>query len=59
MKQIRIEKILDRDPQPVAQLLYGGDSRAVVSPADNVVHRRLRDTAHIAELVDGNVVFLT
>ena len=54
-KQLRIEEILDRDPQSVAQLFDRGDRGAVVSSADNVVHRGLCDTAHITELVNGDV----
>ncbi len=54
-KQLRIEEILDRDPQAVAQLLDRCDGGAVVSSADNVVHRGLCDTAHITEFVDRDV----
>ena len=53
-----MEEFLDGDTQAVTQLFNGGDCSAAVSPADDVIDGRLRDTAHIAQLVDGNVLFL-
>ena len=56
-EQARVEEILYRYPKSVAQLFNGRDRRAVVAPAYNVVDGRLRDAAHAAQLVDGNVPF--
>lgn len=53
-----MEKFLDGDTQAVTQLFDGGNRSAAVSPADNVIDGRLRDTAHVAQLVDGDVLFL-
>ena len=51
-EQARVEEILYRDPESVAQLFNCRDRCAVVAPADNVVDGRLRDAAHAAQLVD-------
>ena len=53
-----MEKLLDGDTQAVTQLFDGGNRSAAVSPADDVIDSRLRDTAHVAQFVDGNIVFL-
>ena len=56
-EQARVEEILYRDPESVAQLFNCRDRCAVVAPADNVVDGRLCDAAHAAQLVDGDVSF--
>ena len=56
-EQARVEEILYRDPESVAQLFNCRARCAVVAPADNVVDGRLCDAAHAAQLVDGNVSF--
>lgn len=53
-----MEKLLDSDTQTVTQLLDGGNRSAAVSPTDDVIDGRLRDTAHVTQLVDGDVLFL-
>lgn len=53
-----MEEFLDGDTQAVTQLFDGGNCSAAVSPADNVIDSRLRDAAHVAQLVDGDVLFL-
>jgi hypothetical protein len=56
-EQFRLKELLDGDVQPVADFLDGGYRGAVVPPADDVVEGRLGDTAHAAQLVDGDVTF--
>ncbi len=53
-----MEKFLDGDTQAVTQLFDGGNRSAAVSPADDVIDSRLRDTAHVAQLIDGDVLLL-
>ena len=53
-----MEKFLDGDTQAVTQLFDGGNRSAAVSSADDVIDGRLRNTAHIAQLVDGDVLLL-
>ena len=53
-----MEKLLNGDTQAVTQLFDGGDRGTAVSPADDVIDGRLRDTAHVAQLVDGDVLLL-
>lgn len=53
-----MEELLDGDTQAVTQFFDGGNCGAAVSPADDVVDSRLRDTAHVAQLVDGDVLLL-
>lgn len=53
-----MEKLLDGDTQAVTQLFDGGNCSAAVSSTDDVIDSRLRDTAHIAQLVDGDVLLL-
>ena len=53
-----MEKLLNGDTQAVTQLFNGGDCSAAVSPADDVIDSRLRDTAHVAQLIDGDVLLL-
>ena len=58
-EQIVIEKINDRDPQAVAQLLKRGDGGAIVTAADHIVHGGLRDAADRAQLVNSQVSLCT
>ena len=51
-----MKEILDRDSQPVTQLLDRCDICTVVPSADDVIHSGLGDAAHITELVDGNIM---
>lgn len=53
-----MKKLLDGDTQAVTQLFYSGNRSAAVSPANDVIDSRLRDTAHVAQLVDGDVLLL-
>ena len=53
-----MEKLLNGDTQAVTQLFDGRDCGAAVSPADDVIDSRLRDTAHVAQLVYGDVLLL-
>ena len=53
-----MKKLLDSDTQAVTQLFDGGDCGAAVSSADDVIDSRLRDTAHVAQLIDGDVLLL-
>ena len=59
LEEIIIEEINDRDPQAVAQLLERGNGSAVVSAADHIVHRGLRDAADRAQLVNSQVSLCT
>ena len=54
-----MEKLLNGDTQAVTQLFDGRDGGAAVAPADDVIDGGLRDTAHVAQLVDGDVLLLT
>ena len=54
-EQFRIEKVLDRDSQTIAEFLDCRNCCAAVSPADDVVYCGLGHTAHATELVDGNI----
>ena len=56
-EQFRMEKIFYGDPQSVAQFFDRRHRCTIVSAADDIVHSGLRDTAHSAELVDGNIAF--
>lgn len=53
-----MEKLLDGDTQAVTQLFDSGNCSAAVSPADNVIDSRLSDTAHVAQLIDGDILLL-
>jgi len=55
-EQFRVEEVLNGDSQSVAQFFNGRDRGAVVPSADDIVHRGLGNTAHIAEFVDGYVL---
>ena len=52
-----MEKIFNGDSQSIAQLLDGRYRCAIVSSADDVVHRRLCNSTHRAQLVDRNIIF--
>ena len=54
-----MKELFNSDTQPITQLLNGGDGSASVAAADNVVHSRLGDAAHMAQLVNGEISFLT
>ena len=56
-EQLRMEEILNSDPQTVAQLLDRRNSGAVVPSADDIIHRGLRNAAHVAELIDRYITF--
>ena len=56
-KQVRIEKVCDRDAKAITELFNCGDCRAVVAPADNVVHRRLCNAAAVAQGVNRYIMF--
>ena len=58
-EQIIIEKINDRDPKTVAQLLECGDGGAVIAATDHIVHGGLRDAADRAQLVNSQVSLCT
>ena len=58
-EKIIIEKINDRDPQAVTQLLERGDGGAVVAASDHIVHGGLRDAADRARLVNSQVSLCT
>ena len=55
-EQFRIEKILNRDSQTIAEFLDCRNCCAAVPTADDVVYCGLGHTAHATELVDGNIV---
>lgn len=57
-EQFGIEKVLDGDAQPVAELLDCGNRCAVVAAADDIVDCGLRDAAHAAELIDRDAMFM-
>ena len=50
-----VEKLQDRDLQPVADLFDGGNGGGVVPAADNVIQCGLGQSAHTAELVHGQI----
>ena len=54
----RGEKFAQCNSKTVAKFLNGGNSGAVVSSADNVIHSGLGNAANAAELVDGDVMLL-
>ena len=53
-----MEKFLDGDTQAVTQLFNGGNRSTSVTSADDIIDSRLRDTAHVAQLIDGDVLLL-
>lgn len=51
-KDFRMEELINRDTQSIAQLFDGGNGSTVISTADNIVHSGLCHTAHAAEFVE-------
>ena len=45
--------------QELAKLFDGRNRCAVITATDNVVDRRLGDTTHAAQLIDGDIVLAT
>ena len=58
-EQIIIEKINDRDPKTVAQLLECGDGGAVIAATDHIVHSGLGDAADRTQLINSQVALCT
>ena len=54
-----MEKFLNGDTQAVTQLFDGGDGRAVIAPANDIVHGGLGHAAPGTQSIDGNILFLT
>ena len=54
-EQLRIEEVLDRDSQTIAEFLDCRNCCAAVPTADDVVYCGLGHTAHATKLVDGNI----
>ena len=54
-EQFRIEEILNRDSQTIAELLDCRNSGAAVPTTNDVVYCGLGHTAHATELVDRNI----
>ena len=55
-KQVRIEELLDGNSQAVTKLFDGGNGGAPIAATNNVVDHGLSNTAHGAQLVDGNIL---
>ena len=53
-EQLRMEEVLNRDSQTIAELFDCRNRGAMVSSADDIVYCGLGHTAHATELVDGN-----
>ena len=56
-KQVRIEKVYDRDAKAITKLFDRGYRRAVVTPTDNIVHRRLCNAAAVTQGIDRDIMF--
>lgn len=54
-----MEEILNGNAKPITQLFDSGDGRAVIAPADDIVHGGLGHTAPGTQGIDGNILFLT
>ena len=54
-EQFRIEEILNRDSQTIAEFLDCRNCCATVPTTNDVVYCGLGHAAHAAELVDGNI----
>ena len=52
-----MEELLNWHIQTITELFDRRDRDALVSAADDVVHRRLCHAAHGAEFIDGNIPF--
>ena len=57
-EEVRIEELLDGNSQAITKLFDGGNGGAPIAATDNIVHGGLGDTAHGAQLIDGNVLLL-
>ena len=55
-EQIGIKELLDGNSQAITELFDGGNGGAPIAATNNVVDRGLGDTAHGAQLVDGNIL---
>ena len=55
-KLIGVEKLTDRNIQPVTDFLDGCDRGAVIATADDIVQGRLGNTTHGGQLVDRDVM---
>lgn len=53
-----MKKLLNGDTQTITQFFDGRNRSAAVSSTDDVIDGRLGDTTHVAQFVDGNIVFL-
>ena len=58
-KLIGVEKLTDRNIQPVTDFLDGCDRGAVIATADDIVQGRLGNTTHGGQLVDRDATLLT
>lgn len=54
-EQVRIKELLDGNSKAIAVLFNGGNSGAPIAATDDVIDRRLGDTTHGAQLVDGDI----
>lgn len=57
-KKSTVEKVNDSDIQAIAQLFDGGNCRAVVPAARDIVYRRLCNAADRTEFIDRDASFL-
>ena len=57
IKNRRGEKVTDSDIQSVANFFDCWNIRSVVSSADNIIERWLRDSADYCKLIDGDFIF--
>ena len=55
-EQVGIKELLDGNSQAIAKLFDGGNGGTPIAATDNIVHSGLGNTAHGAQLVDGNVL---
>ena len=55
-EQVRIEELLDGNSQAITKLFDSGNGGAPIAATNNVVDRGLGDTAHGAQLVDGDIL---
>lgn len=54
-EQVGIKELLDDNSQAITELFNGGNGGTSIAATDNIVHGGLGDTAHGAQLVDGNI----
>ena len=55
-EEVRIKELLDGNSQAVTKLFDGGNGGTPIAATNNVVDRGLGDTAHGAQLVDGDIL---